>query len=130
MTGVQTCALPIYGLDYCLLSYTLTSTTVDIGVTLITHGQNMTTTRTKKEPIEHRDLLNKKIAVGDIVAFAESGSQYVGKIVKLTPKRVKIDRITTRTAFRYGNYLYQRPPGDVVIIEGAHVSVYIMAHSN
>ena len=89
----------------------------------------MTTTRTKKEPIEHRDLLNKKIAVGDIVAFAESGSQYVGKIVKLTPKRVKIDRITSRT-YSYHNYLYQRPPGDVVIIEGAHVSVYIMAHSN
>jgi len=85
----------------------------------------------KKEPIEHRDLLNKKIAVGDIVAFAESGSQYVGKITKLTPRRVKINRITAHDPTRwFKQTAYQRPPDDVVIIEGAHVTAYIMANSN
>jgi hypothetical protein len=85
----------------------------------------------KKEPIEHRDLLNKKIAVGDIVAFAESGSQYVGKITKLTPRRVKINRITAHDPNRwFKQTAYQRPPDDVVIIEGSHVTAYILANSN
>ena len=84
----------------------------------------------KKEP-EHRDLLNKRISVGDIVAFAENGSQYVGKITKLTAKRVKINRITAHaTHLWYKQTAYQRPPDDVVIIEGAHVTAYIMANSN
>jgi hypothetical protein len=84
----------------------------------------------KKEPIEHRDLLNKKIAVGNIVAFAESGTQYVGKITKLTPKRVKISRITAPNLYRW--YIpseYQRPPSDVVIVEGPHVTAYILKNS-
>jgi hypothetical protein len=86
---------------------------------------------TKKAPIEHRDLLNKKLTVGDIVAFAESGSQYVGKITKLTPRRVKINRITAHDPTKWYKQIgYQRPPGDVVIIEGAHVTAYIMANSN
>lgn len=101
--------------------------TVDIGVTKLTHGLN--TIMTKKALIEHRDLLNKKLSVGDIVAFAESGTQYVGKITKLTPKRVKINRITALYPSRIQKE-YQRPPCDVVIIEGAHVTAYIMANSN
>ena len=100
----------------------------DIGVTKQTHGQS--TTMSKKE-IEHRDLLNKRLSVGDIVAFAESGSQYVGKITKLTPRRVKINRITAHDPNRsFKQTAYQRPPDDVVIIEGAHVTAYIMANSN
>ena len=84
----------------------------------------------KKEP-EHRDLLNKRLSVGDIVEFAESGSQYVGKITKLTAKRVKINRITAHDPNKwYKQSGYQRPPSDVVIIEGAHVTAYIMANSN
>ena len=84
-----------------------------------------------KKEIDHRDLLNKRIKVGDIVAFAESGSQYVGKISKLTPKRVKISRITAPDPARwYRQVEYQRPPDDVVIIEGAHVTAYILANSN
>lgn len=104
--------------------------TADIGVTKLTPGPNTIMT-TKKAPIDHRDLLNKKLAVGDIVAFAESGSQYVGKITKLTPKRVKINRITAHDPNRwYKQISYQRPPADVVIIEGAHVTAYILANSN
>lgn len=83
-----------------------------------------------KQAIEHRDLLNKPISVGNIVAFAEGGSQYVGKITKLTPKRVKINRITAPDPGWYQQTAYQRPPDDVVIIDGAHVTAYIMANSN
>jgi hypothetical protein len=100
----------------------------DIGVTKQTHGQS--TTMSKKE-IVHRDLIGKLISVGDIVAFAESGSQYVGKISKLTAKRVKINRITAHDPNRwYKQTAYQRPPDDVVIIEGAHVTSYILKNSN
>jgi hypothetical protein len=84
-----------------------------------------------KKEIVHRDLIGKLISVGDIVAFAESGSQYVGKISKLTAKRVKINRITAHDPNRwYKQTAYQRPPDDVVIIEGAHVTSYILKNSN
>lgn len=83
-----------------------------------------------KKEIIHRDLLGKLISVGDIVAFAESGSQYVGKITKLTAKRVKINRITAHDPNRwYKQLAYQRPPDDVVIIEGLHVTAYILKNS-
>lgn len=87
--------------------------------------------RPKKEPIVHRDLVGRKILVGDIVAFAQGGEQYVGKITKLTPKRVKINRITQYAPNVYWRQeSYQRSPDDVVIIEGVYVTAYIMKNSN
>jgi hypothetical protein len=83
-----------------------------------------------KKEIVHRDLLGKIISVGDIVAFAESGTQYVGKVYKLTAKRVKLNRITAHDPNRwYKQSSYQRPPDDVVIIEGLHVTAYILKNS-
>ena len=87
--------------------------------------------RPKIKPIVHRDLLNKQIKVNDIVAFAQGGDQYVGSVTKLTPKRVKIRRITqyetTHPIWR--QHEYQRPPENVVIVEGMHVTAYILKHS-
>ena len=85
-----------------------------------------------KKEIIHRDLLGKIIKVNDIVAFAQNGTQYVGKITKLTPKRVKITRITEhdpKLPSYWRQEYYQRPPSDVVIVEGSHVTAYILKQS-
>lgn len=80
--------------------------------------------------IEHRDLLGKVIKVGDVVAYCSGNEQLVGSVLKLTPKRVKVNRVTAyMNNEHYKRESYQCRPENTVVVEGPHVMTYIIKHS-
>ena len=44
---------------------------------------------------EHKDLLGREVNVDDYVAFTHHNSLYVGKVIKVTPKQVRVVPIGT-----------------------------------
>ena len=46
-----------------------------------------------KEVYTHKDMFSREVAIGDTVAYCQSNCLHVGKVSKLTAKRVQITRI-------------------------------------
>ena len=44
----------------------------------------------KTIPEDHKDLLGRTVAEGDAVAYTHHNSLYVGKVIKITPKQVRV----------------------------------------
>ena len=44
----------------------------------------------KIQPEEHKDLLGREVKVDDYVAFTHHNSLYVGQVIKVTPKQVRV----------------------------------------
>jgi len=42
---------------------------------------------------EHRDLLGRKVGVGDFVAFPQSNTIYVGRVLKLNKQMLRLQRV-------------------------------------
>lgn len=40
--------------------------------------------------LEHRDCLGREVNEGDHVAFSHHNTLYVGKVIKVTPKQVRV----------------------------------------
>lgn len=78
------------------------------------------------EPNVHRDKLGKKISLGDVVVFNEStySNLGVGQVVKMTNKLVMIRKIPSvlSQARKY--------PHDVIVVDGTHVTAYLLKNSN
>lgn len=72
---------------------------------------------------EHRDLLGQPLSVGDCIVFPSHNTMYVGTIVKLNPKMVKIKRVG-RSAWEQNKY-----PDDLVRVEGAEVTMYLLKNT-
>jgi len=51
---------------------------------------------TKPIAEEHLDLLGREVKIEDYVAFTHHNSLYVGKVIKVTPKQVRVVPIGTR----------------------------------
>ena len=45
---------------------------------------------TKVYSTEHRDCLGREVKVDDHVAFSHHNTLYVGKVIKVTPKQVRV----------------------------------------
>lgn len=45
---------------------------------------------TKVYSEEHRDCLGRKVSEGDHVAFSHHNTLYVGQVLKVTPKQVRV----------------------------------------
>ena len=45
---------------------------------------------TKVYAVEHRDCLGREVKEGDHVAFSHHNTLYVGKVLKMTPKQVRV----------------------------------------
>lgn len=69
---------------------------------------------------EHRDILNRVLAVGDYVAYPDSNSMKMGKIDKLNQKMV---RVTTGREWRSTVNKY---PKDTVKLEGPDLVMYLL----
>lgn len=50
---------------------------------------------TKVYAEEHRDCLGRKVTEGDHVAFSHHNTLYVGQVLKMTPKQVRVKPIGT-----------------------------------
>lgn len=48
---------------------------------------------TKVYAEEHRDCLGREVKEGDHVAFSHHNTLYVGKVLKMTPKQVRVSPI-------------------------------------
>lgn len=70
---------------------------------------------------DHRDVLGQPLAVGDCVVFPSSNSMYVGTVVKLNPKMVKVKRVGTRSTWEQNKY-----PADLARVSGAEVTLYLL----
>lgn len=94
----------------------------------------MTTTTTKKPQVpkvpkplpEHRDKLGRRLALESMVAYAHGNSLNIGKIVKLNPKMIGVQRVSNEKWGRSTANIY---PHDMVLLEGADVTFYILKHS-
>ncbi|NBR62688.1 MAG: hypothetical protein EBT86_13915, partial [Actinobacteria bacterium] len=43
--------------------------------------------------VEHKDLIGRKVKVGDFVAFPQHKTLYIGRIVKLNAKMLRLQHI-------------------------------------
>lgn len=50
---------------------------------------------TKVQAEAHKDLLGREVKIDDHVAFTHHNSLYVGKVIKITPKQVRVVPIGT-----------------------------------
>ena len=73
-----------------------------------------------KEIPEHRDILDRVLAVGDYVAYPDSNTMKMGKIDKLNQKMV---RVTTGREWRSTVNKY---PKDTVKLEGPDLVMYLL----
>jgi hypothetical protein len=70
---------------------------------------------------EHQDILGQGLNVDDCVAFAESGTMFIGKIKKLNPKLITITRLGGKWSFIARKY-----PTDLVRLETEAVTFYLL----
>jgi len=70
---------------------------------------------------EHTDILGRPLEVGQCVAYAAGNRLYVATVVKLNPKMVKVKQAGTKY-----NSEHHKHPGDLVVLEGADVTFYLL----
>ena len=79
-----------------------------------------------KEIPEHKDILGQPLALGDCVVFPSSNNMYVGTVIKINPKMIKVKRIGAKT--RYGEL--NKYPEDLAKVSGAEVTMYLLKNQN
>lgn len=72
---------------------------------------------------EHKDILGQPLAVGDCVVFPSSNTMYVGTIIKLNPKMIKVKRVGKRSSWEQNKY-----PQDLAKVSGAEVTMYLLSN--
>jgi hypothetical protein len=72
----------------------------------------------KEIPI-HKDILDRTIVVGDHVAYADSNMLRMGKVDKINPKMIKIQKANSQ-------YSVNKYPRDVVKLEGPDLVMYLL----
>lgn len=87
----------------------------------------MTTKRIFKKEIEHTDIIGRKITVGNFVATTIKDRLQVGKVLKLTPKMVKIKLLNAHTTDGY-NGQHNRYPEDMAILDSEYLTFYLVKH--
>ena len=98
--------------------------TLGTGTITLIIGLRMTSEKTIKTPIEHRDKLGKLLAVGDAVCYPSHNSLELGTVKKLNPKMVKVFEAGRSNSNWYsGSNKY---PQDLVKIEGPEVTMYLL----
>ena len=70
---------------------------------------------------EHKDILGQPLSVGDCVVFPSSNSMYVGTIIKLNPKMIKVKRVGKSRGWEQNKY-----PVDLAKVSGAEVTMYLL----
>jgi hypothetical protein len=72
-----------------------------------------------KQAIEHRDILDRVIEVGDVIAMAYSNSLAIAIVDKLNPKMVRVKRPNSTWA-------QNKYPQDLIKIDGPEAMVYLL----
>ena len=77
-----------------------------------------------KEIPEHKDRLGRTINIGDFVAYPSHNSLSIGTIKKLNPKMVGVAKLGKKSLSSSNKY-----PGDLVLLDGPEVTMYLIKHS-
>jgi hypothetical protein len=75
---------------------------------------------------QHHDLLGREVRVDDTVAFVHTNSMYVGKVIKVTPKQVRIVPMLTKYREHSG---YLKYTSQCVLIGGSDLTMWILKKS-
>lgn len=78
---------------------------------------------TKVQPEEHKDLLGREVAEGDAVAYTHHNSLYVGKVIKVTPKQVRVVPLLSKHRAETG---YLKYTNQCVLIGGPDLTAHLL----
>lgn len=82
--------------------------------------------RTKKEPIVHRDFLDRPIALGDFVVICSYNKMKLAKVIKVNPKTIRLRFISEPRRPWMSRELIKSPSEVTVIDNSPHISMYIL----
>lgn len=77
---------------------------------------------TKETPI-HKDKLGRELRIDDFVAFPQSNSLELGKVIKINPKMVKVLRLPNSKS-EYNKY-----PADLVRLEASDMTWFLLKNT-
>jgi hypothetical protein len=78
---------------------------------------------TKALPEDHRDLLGREVNEGDAVAYTHHNSLYVGKVIKITPKQVRVVPMLSNYRSDTG---YLKYTNQCVLIGGPELTAHLL----
>jgi hypothetical protein len=78
---------------------------------------------TKALPEDHRDLLGREVNEGDAVAYTHHNSLYVGKVIKITPKQVRVIDMLSNYRQDQG---YLKYTNQCVLIGGPELTAHLL----
>ena len=88
-----------------------------------TVAQNIGTKMTLVAHEDHRDLLGREVNEGDAVAYTHHNSLYVGKVIKITPKQVRVIPLLTNYRSDTG---YLKYTNQCVLIGGPDLTAHLL----
>jgi hypothetical protein len=72
---------------------------------------------------DHRDLLGREVKEDDAVAFTHHNTLYVGKVIKITPKQVRVVPMLTNYRSDTG---YLKYTNQCVLIGGPELTAHLL----
>jgi len=78
---------------------------------------------TKVTHEEHRDLLGREVNLDDAVAFTHHNMLYVGKVIKVTPKQVRVVPLLSKYRADDG---YLKYTNQCVLIGGPDLTAHLL----
>lgn len=72
---------------------------------------------------DHRDLLGREVKEDDAVAFSHHNTLYVGKVIKVTPKQVRVVPLLTKYRQDKG---YLKYTNQCVLIGGPDLTMHLL----
>jgi len=73
----------------------------------------------------HCDLLGREVVEGDAVAFTHHNSMMVGKVIKITPRQVRVIPLMSQSGYRSGTG-YLKYTKQCVLIGGPDLTMWIL----
>lgn len=74
---------------------------------------------------EHKDLLGRQVKIEDYVAFTHHNSLYVGQVIKVTPKQVRVRPLGTNYRQDDGLLKYT---AQCCLVGGPELTFHILKH--
>lgn len=74
---------------------------------------------------EHKDLLGRGVKIDDYVGFCHHNSMYVGRVIKITPKQVRVVPLLTK--YRQGDG-FLKYTNQCVLIGGPELTYLLLKH--
>lgn len=73
--------------------------------------------------LAHRDLLGREVKEDDAVAFTHHNQLYVGKVIKITPKQVRVINLLSKYRDDTG---YLKYTNQCVLIGGPDLTAHLL----